>query len=55
MTHTLGHINHAVHLEANCLKSLYNFKHDPGKVIMCHINGVLTITNKLREIGKTMT
>jgi hypothetical protein len=46
--------SNAADLEANCLTSLYNFKHDPGKDIMCHINGVLAFTNKLREIGKPM-
>ncbi|XP_032798408.1 uncharacterized protein LOC116935156 [Daphnia magna] len=46
--------SNAADLEANCLTSLYNFKHDPRKDIMCHINGVLAFTNKLREIGKPM-
>ena len=47
--------SNAADLEANCLTSLYNFKHEPGKDIMCHINGVLAFTNKIREIGKPMT
>ncbi|EFX72374.1 hypothetical protein DAPPUDRAFT_110884 [Daphnia pulex] len=45
--------SNAADVETNCMTSLYNFKHDSGNDIVCHIN-VPAFTNRLREIRKLM-